>query len=101
LGPGQISISEIERIENELDEARKREREKGIKRELDFLNFVSKFMCQSGKVVFVQCNTGSGPDGKELKEWLGGVFGSDVDITLYEEGVKWFYGFPKTCSMKE
>lgn len=91
----------VKRIEAETNAGRRRILQEAIQREQDFLRFVKKFMCKGGKVYFVQCEAGAGPDGDELKTWLQKLFGPNVDFTLYAEGVRWFYGRPKECKVKE
>lgn len=59
-------------------------------------------MCKGGKITFVQCESGGGPEGEELKQWLQGFLGQDLDVTLYAGQVKWFYGEPmEMCASKK
>jgi len=101
IGEGSIPINVVKRIESETDAARRRILQESIQREQNFLKFIKKFMCKGGKVFFVQCQAGAGPEGEELEKWLRGFFGPNVDVTLYAEGVRWFYGSPKECKVKE
>lgn len=98
-GEGSIPINVVQRIQ--ANAAHKKILQESIQREQDFLKFVKKFMCKGGKVIFVQCKSGAGPEGEELKKWLQGLFGPNVDVTLYADGVRWFYGSPKQCDAKE
>ena len=98
---GSIPIDVVKRIESETNAAPRRILQESIQRQQDFLKFVKKFMCKGGKVYFVQCQAGAGPEGEDLKKWLQGVFGPNVDVTLYAEGVRWFYGSPKECKVRE
>ncbi|MDD4406309.1 MAG: hypothetical protein PHO36_16290, partial [Parabacteroides sp.] len=85
------TISKIQDMK--LEEKKRKLLEESIRRETLFLKFVSKKMCKGGKVVFVECMSGAGEEGKILKDWLNDQFGNNVSITLFETNVKWCWGW--------
>jgi RHS repeat-associated protein len=92
LGEGaQVPGNLLERLKAEMNEAHRRAIERTLQHEREFLQLVSRYMCKGGHVTFVECNAAQGPEGAALKAWLESIFGPDVDITLFEQSVRWFY----------
>ena len=54
----QISADDIRRINNTLDEKRRKIYEQSIKNEQDFLNFVNGYLRKNAKVEFAECQSG-------------------------------------------
>lgn len=95
----QVSGDVLVKMYAAVDEAHRRSAQRSHQREREFLQFVQKYMCKGGRVTFVQCDVEQGPQGKALRKWLEGIFGSDVDVTLFAGDVRWFYGSPR-CKTK-
>ena len=97
----QISADDIRRINNTLDEKRRKIYEQSIKNEQDFLNFVNGYLCKNAKVEFAQCQSGGGDNGEILKEYLKTIFSPDVILVLYNTNIKWSYSgvieVPEKC----
>jgi len=101
MGDGMVSANIIQIINNETDKRRREQLEKALQRERDFLSYISKKMCPKGKVYFVSCQVGKGPEGEDLRNWLGSIFPPETGISLPDTNVRWFYGDPITCSIEE
>ena len=97
----QISADDIRRINNTLDEKRRKIYEQSIKNEQDFLNFVNGYLRKNAKVEFAECQSGGGDNGEILKEYLKTIFSPDVILVLYNTNIKWSYSgvieVPEKC----
>jgi len=95
LGDLLVSIDVIER-QREVNERRRKEGKRPIdfaQPEKEFLEEIGRYLCSDNATVrFVYCSSGAGEKGKRLREWLENVLNRNVNVVLYDTGVKWSWG---------
>jgi len=102
--PGLLSFGDGMIANNLIEQAQRAHKKTGRflgqEKERRFLGVVGSKLCNDAVVDFVQCQSGKGPEGTELRRYLSAILPESTVIKLYDENVKFIWGTPKCVSKK-